>query len=242
MVLRRRLRDAGALATAAAVASALFLTAGMPAASASTVVQTITVGSSPQGISSGGAHVWVANNGDGTVSELDALTPQAISFTGPGTGTVGGHATLTATGGASAPQVQQTVTVSPAVPAGDADISAALACPATLTGGHVGTCSLTIANAGPATATRITATTQLPPQLTISCTRCTHHGTTVTLTLAALAPRTSTRTTLAIGALFPGRVTLAITAQAREPDPNPANNTARQTITITKHTKHRPRR
>ena len=34
------------------------------------VVQTIGVGSRPDGISSDGTHVWVSNSGDGTVSEL----------------------------------------------------------------------------------------------------------------------------------------------------------------------------
>ena len=46
---------------------------------------------------------------DDTVSELDALSPQITSFTGPGTGIVGGQATLTATGGASGSPVIFTV-------------------------------------------------------------------------------------------------------------------------------------
>ncbi len=77
-MLLRRLRDAGVLTVAAAVAAALCLTAGMPAASASTVVNTIPVGSDPIGVSSDGTHVWVANEGSGTVTELDAATGAVV--------------------------------------------------------------------------------------------------------------------------------------------------------------------
>jgi YVTN family beta-propeller protein len=42
------------------------------------VVQTIPVGDEPSGISSDGTHVWVANYGDNTVSELDASTGAVI--------------------------------------------------------------------------------------------------------------------------------------------------------------------
>jgi hypothetical protein len=81
-----------------------------------------------------------------------------------------------------------TVTVTRA--AADADLSAALTCPATLTARTAGTCTLTAANAGPATATRVTAAILLPPQLAaVSCTAgCTRHRHAVTWTLPALTP------------------------------------------------------
>ena len=43
-------------------------------ASTGAVVQTIGVGSAPDGVSSDGTHVWVANTEDDTVTELDAST------------------------------------------------------------------------------------------------------------------------------------------------------------------------
>jgi hypothetical protein len=140
-------------------------------------------------------------------------------------------------GFAAAPQVQQSITVS--FPAGDADISTALSCPATLVAGTARPCTQTVANAGPATATRITATIRIPFQLAVSCTfPCIRSGSTITQALPSLARGTSARITLTVGAAFVGRATLAITAGAREPDPSPANNTARQTITITTHRTH----
>ena len=72
----RRFRAAGVLAAAAAVAAAFCLVAGVPAASASTVVQTIPVGPDPYSVSSDGTHVWVT--GAGTVTELDASTGAVV--------------------------------------------------------------------------------------------------------------------------------------------------------------------
>ncbi len=51
---------------------------GAVPASAATVVQTIAVGSDPIVVSSDGTHVWVANAGDNTVSELDASTGSVV--------------------------------------------------------------------------------------------------------------------------------------------------------------------
>ena len=51
-------------------------------ASTGTVVNTITVGSDPVGVSSDGIHVWVTNSGIGgtgdTVSEIDASTGTVV--------------------------------------------------------------------------------------------------------------------------------------------------------------------
>jgi YVTN family beta-propeller protein len=105
-------------------------------AATGTVTQTIRVGRSPYGVSSDGTRVWITNEGDNTVSELDALTAQAISFTGPGTGTVGGQATLTATGGASGNPV--TFTVDPASTPGACAVSGTEGTTLTYTG--PGTC------------------------------------------------------------------------------------------------------
>lgn len=51
--------------------AALCLAIDLPSASAATVVNTITGGNAPDGMSSDGTHVWVTNAGDGTVSEIE---------------------------------------------------------------------------------------------------------------------------------------------------------------------------
>ena len=53
-------------------------------ASAATVVQTIGVGSLPEGVSSDGTHVWVTNHNDNTVTELDASTGVVVQTIGVG--------------------------------------------------------------------------------------------------------------------------------------------------------------
>jgi YVTN family beta-propeller protein len=51
---------------------------GVSSASATAVVNTIPVGSSPWGVSSDGTHVWVANTQESTVSEIDASTGTVV--------------------------------------------------------------------------------------------------------------------------------------------------------------------
>ena len=51
---------------------------------AAAVVNTIGVGSSPVGVSSDGTHVWVSNEGGGTVTELDASTGAVVQTIGVG--------------------------------------------------------------------------------------------------------------------------------------------------------------
>ena len=58
--------------------AALWLAIGVSSVSAAAVVKTITVGSAPEGVSSDGTHVWVANLGGGTVSEIDASTGTVV--------------------------------------------------------------------------------------------------------------------------------------------------------------------
>ena len=91
-VVIRIVRSLGALVVLAAV----WLAIGVSSASASAVVNTIPVGSDPYGVSSDGTHVWVTNNGGGTVSEIDASTGTVVKTitvgSGPwGVSSVGGH-------------------------------------------------------------------------------------------------------------------------------------------------------
>jgi YVTN family beta-propeller protein len=55
------------------------LVVGVSSVSASSVVKTITVGKNPDAVSSDGTHVWVANEGDDTVSEIDAATGAVVN-------------------------------------------------------------------------------------------------------------------------------------------------------------------
>jgi YVTN family beta-propeller protein len=48
-------------------------------AAASEVINTITVGSDPRGVSSDGTHVWVTNTGEDTVSEIEASSGKVIN-------------------------------------------------------------------------------------------------------------------------------------------------------------------
>jgi YVTN family beta-propeller protein len=61
---------------------------GAPASAAS-LMQTIAVGSQPNGVSSDGTHVWVANNGSNAVSELNASTGSVVQTISVGTGPAG---------------------------------------------------------------------------------------------------------------------------------------------------------
>jgi YVTN family beta-propeller protein len=72
--LKRSVRSvlAGSLLFGGALTAAVI--GGAPSASAAKVVRTIPVGSLPYAVSSDGTHVWVANEGDGTVTEIDAST------------------------------------------------------------------------------------------------------------------------------------------------------------------------
>ena len=58
--------------------AAVWLAIGVSSVSAAAVVKTITVGSAPEGVSSDGTHVWVANFGGDTVSEIDASTGTVV--------------------------------------------------------------------------------------------------------------------------------------------------------------------
>src|SRR5271167_4000760 len=67
---------------------------GVSAAAAPGVIRTIHVGINPEGVSSDGTHVWVANGGDGggdegTVSEIKASSGTVIRTIPVGVGPYG---------------------------------------------------------------------------------------------------------------------------------------------------------
>jgi DNA-binding beta-propeller fold protein YncE len=62
------------------------------------LVQSIAVGDAPAGISSDGTHVWVANSGSDTVSEIAIQgTPPTITKFSPASGKVGTIVTIKGT-------------------------------------------------------------------------------------------------------------------------------------------------
>jgi uncharacterized repeat protein (TIGR01451 family) len=117
-----------------------------------------------------------------------------------------------------------------------ADVSAALSCPRAITAGHHGTCTLTVANAGPATAANVTASVLLPANLrTVSCAPgCTRDPATATWTLALPSGAKGTFT-VTVRACAPGRVTVLAEATDPVPDPDPFNNAATARVSITRH-------
>jgi YVTN family beta-propeller protein len=75
---------AGSLALGGAL-TAVLIGGALPASAAATVIQTMPVGTNPSGVSSDGTHVWVADQGVATVTELNASTGSVVQTIGVGT-------------------------------------------------------------------------------------------------------------------------------------------------------------
>ena len=171
-----------------------------------------------------GAPSWLSVNG--STGELTGTPPAGTrSFTYTVTAA---NAAGTATAGP--------FTVHVAKAPVNADISAALSCPASLKAGAAGTCTLTVANAGPATARKVLAAVVLPAALPeVSCAAgCARHGNVFTWRLASLASGASPEFTITIKATRTGRARVVAIAVSQSPDPRPRNNIAVQTISITR--------
>ena len=169
-----------------------------------------------------GAPPWLSiNAGTGEVTG----TPPA------GTATFSYSVTATNTAGA-ATAGPFTITITAATT--KADISAALACPATLTVGGTGICTLTVGNVGPATATKVVAAASLPPALSeLSCTGgCTRYANVFTWALPSLASGTAATFRITVQASKTGTALVLAAAASHNPDPKPLNNIAIQQITI----------
>ena len=164
-----------------------------------------------------------------------ALEDYAANVSSPGNSLYHHYLTVGQTVGA-ATAGPFTVTVPKA--STDADISAVLSCPASMTVGGTGTCTLTVANAGPGTASKVVAGVRLPFALSeVSCTSgCARHANVFTWTLAALASGASAKFSITAEAHAAGRVLVLAWAASQSPDPNPRNNISIQRITIG----HRP--
>ncbi len=163
---------------------------------------------------------------------VDASTGEVTGT--PPSGTTSFSYSVTATnadGTATAGPFTVTVTTTTS---GKADISAALSCPATMTVGDTGTCTLTVANAGPVAAGTVEVGVRLPAALSeVSCTAdCARHRNVFTWTLAALASGASAQFAITVKADAAGRVSVLAAAATHSCDPNPRNNVSVQKITI----------
>jgi large repetitive protein len=220
-------------------------------AAAPTVTQAITVNQAPAFVAgsppltaTAGQPYDYAFTASGTPAPAYALASGAPSWlsvnasTGEVTGTppvftTSFSYTVTATNSAGqATAGPFTVTVGEFPPA--ADISATLRCPASMTVGGAGTCTLTVANAGPATASKVTATVALPAALSeTSCSPgCVRAGNTYMWTLASLGNGPSAQFSITVKASRAGPATVLADAASQNPDRNPLNNISLAQVTI----------
>ena len=128
------------------------------------------------------------------------------------------------------------VTVDPAVTnSRDADISAALSCPATVPVWTVASCSLQVANAGPASAHFVTADIALPRGFwRVSAS---HggwwFGNAGMWFVGSLDPGSSATFTVCFRATRPGHQSVVAAGLSASPDPNYANNVVVAHIDVT---------
>jgi uncharacterized repeat protein (TIGR01451 family) len=114
-----------------------------------------------------------------------------------------------------------------------ADVSVTMSCPASMTVGGTGTCTLTASNTGPATATGVVADVLLPSQLSeVSCTAgCTPGLLSVGWSLGSLVKGASANFAVTLTANAPGPAQVRAVAEPQNPGTS-GNSTASQLITI----------
>ena len=176
---------------------------------------------------------------------LDAGAPSWLSLnattgalTGtPPTGTTSFTYSVEATNGVGDPTAGPFgVTVDPVVTnSRDADISAALSCPATVQMGTVVSCSLQLANAGPAQAHSVTADIALPSGtwLVSGSRGGWWYGRAGLWFVGSLDPGSSATFTVRFTATSPGHRSVVAAGLSANPDPNYANNVAVAPIDVT---------
>ncbi len=127
------------------------------------------------------------------------------------------------------------VSVSTTTNSGLADVSAALSCPATVQVRAEGSCTLTVANPGPATARFVTAGITLPFRLwRVSPTRGgLRFGNARIWFLRSLPPGASVAFTVSFRAWRAGPGRVVGFGASRTPDPDHANNVAVATVSVT---------
>ena len=118
-----------------------------------------------------------------------------------------------------------------------ADVAISMKCPASLTAGATGTCTLTVSNLGPATASQVEAAVLLPDQLSeVSCSSgCTQaaNGLAVTWPGGSLTQGLGKATlSITVQAGPPGTAQVQAAADAQTLDTSQGNNSTSQTIPI----------
>src|SRR5439155_792539 len=136
---------------------------------------------------------------------------------------------------------QPTVTITGSCPTG-ADLSITKSdAPDPVSAGGTLTYTLTVSNGGPSTATSVSVTDTLPAGVTFQSATgtgwtCSGTNASVTCTRASLAPTGGTPSTITIVVTAPnegGTITNTAAVSAATSDPNPANNTATASTTVT---------
>jgi len=171
-----------------------------------------------------GAPSWLSVNATtGTVTGTVPAGTKSFSYSVTAANTAG-----TATAGPF------TVTVTAA--SVKADLAAGLSCPASLTVAGTGTCTLTVTNHGPAAASKVITAVALPASLagTGCSTGCTRHANVYSWTAASLADGATATYTVTVKAAAAGRAPVLGAVVSASPDPDPLNNIALATVTITK--------
>ena len=173
-----------------------------------------------------GAPSWLSiNPGSGVLSGTPPAGTTSFTYSVIATNTVG-QATAGPFG----------VTVSAPPPTSTrADVSSTLSCPTTVRVNVNATCTLTVRNAGPATAKSVTAVLELPP--TLSRVSVSNGGAWVhnvaKWTLSSLAANASATFTVTFKPVATKKVTIWAAAASLQPDPNYFNNVTSASETIT---------
>ena len=165
------------------------------------------------------------------------LDPTSGALTGvPPTGTTSFTYSVVATNGAgTATAGPFAVAVSPGTTSHDADLSATLSCPVTVNDQAVAGCTLTVANAGPATARFVAAGISLPYRFRrlSSTPGGLWFGNTGVWFLRSLPPGAFASYTVSFRAERLGAGWVWAAGLSRSPDPDHANNAAKATVTVT---------
>jgi hypothetical protein len=117
-----------------------------------------------------------------------------------------------------------------------ADLAAGLSCPASLKVAGTGTCTLTVTNHGPAAASKVITAVALPASLaeTACSTGCARHANVFSWTAASLADGATASYTVTVKAAAAGKALVLGAVVSASPDPDPLNNIALATVTITR--------
>ena len=171
-----------------------------------------------------GAPTWLSINAStGTVTGTVPAGTKSFSYSVTAANTAG-----TATAGP--------FTVPVTAASVKADLAARLSCPTSLQVTGTGTCTLTVTNRGPAAASKVIAAVALPASLAetgCSC-GCTRHATVYSWTDSTLADGASASYPVTVQGAAAGRALVLGAAGSASPDPDPLNNIALATVTVTK--------